>query len=177
MARAHPLDGAIPGEALTRPPRTMPYDRPSQFSDPAQAMDFVFKKVMEPKTAIRLLSMLEVGMPIEVIVETILSHGFGEGFINATMLPIMVGPLTVILWRMADAAGIKPTISTDKPVQLPNKVMLNDAEAKFSQQRLGRAEAAGTASYKDVTKNVVKTAKDQKSAVGFMSPMFGQPRK
>ncbi len=108
------IDGPIGGESWRFAPRTMPWDRPARFSETNAALKFMFKRLQTPKLTKQYLNLLEAGMPIDMVVQGILMQGFMNGTFQAPVLMNMVGPLTVILWRMAESAGIRPITLADK---------------------------------------------------------------
>jgi hypothetical protein len=108
------IDGALGGEAWQYEPRTMPWDRPAQFAETEDGLMYVFKRMRDPRLTKKLLGLMEAGMPIDMLVESTLMQGFMNGLVSGTALINMVGPMTAIMWRMAESAGIKPQTSDDK---------------------------------------------------------------
>lgn len=150
------FDGAIGGESWKYAPRTMPWDRPPQHADSEVALKSVFKRLTAPKISKKMLSLIEAGVPIDFVVEGILMQGFMEGKYGAPALTMMVGPLTVIMWRMAESAGIRPVVSSD----LGNKVDFDPAELMAAEKRIqnntmNRAIVANEKSVKELTRKDV----------------------
>jgi hypothetical protein len=54
--------------------------------------------------------MLELGHPIKGIVQTIIMSGFSEGKWTVDVGMLLIQPLTALLLRIADDAGVKPEI-------------------------------------------------------------------
>lgn len=149
-------DGAVGGESWTTAPSTAPWDRPPQFADPEQAMMFVFKRLSNPKFTKRLLSILEAGMPIDMLVENMLMQGFSTGKFGAPALTMMVGPLTVLLWRMAESAGIRPVTSSDLGPKVDFDPMeMLAAEKRIQNNTANKAINANMKSTKELTKKDV----------------------
>ena len=46
---------AIPGQSLTTPPKSAPYERPPQISDPLEAVDYHLEQLDDPKTVEELM--------------------------------------------------------------------------------------------------------------------------
>lgn len=118
-------EAPIPGQSWTSPRRTMPYDRPSDEVSVEDYLDKLFARLSDERVTAQFLSMVEGGIPLDHIVQTLVQSMFGEGKINANMVFLMVPPLTVMLWRMAEAAGISPTLSTDGKSQDVPQMMLH----------------------------------------------------
>lgn len=111
------FDGPIGGESWQYEPRSMPWDRPARFVEAEEALDFVFRRLRNPKVAKQLLNLLQAGMPIDMLVEMQLQSGFMQGLYQAPILMQLVPPMTVMLWRMAESAGIQPKLSSDKDLR------------------------------------------------------------
>jgi hypothetical protein len=106
-------DAPMGGESWRHRPKRMPYDRPSEYSSVEQYLDHFFKNLTKPKAVSEFLALMEAGVELDVLVETLVEGMYGEGKINATMAPMIVPPLTVILIRMAEAAGVEFKLSDD----------------------------------------------------------------
>jgi len=145
------LEGAIGGEAWQHEPRTMPYDRPAQFADINDGLMYIFKRLRDPRLTKQLLNLLEAGMPIDMLVESVLMQGFTNGLISATALPNMVGPMVAILWRMAETAGIKPQTSDDKIEHMDfDPVDMMAAEKRIQNNTANKAIHANKISEKEL---------------------------
>ncbi len=118
-------DAPMPGQAWTNPRRTLPFDRPSEDTNVEEYLDKIFRKLADPDVASKFLSILEAGVPIDTLVQVVIQSMVGEGKINTNMMFLMAPPLTVMMYRMAEAAGISPTLTTDdKKTDIPG-LMLN----------------------------------------------------
>lgn len=146
------FSGPIGGESWQYEPRTMPWDRPAQYHDREEALDFVFRRLRNPVVAKKLLNLLQAGMPIDMLVEMQLEDGFRKGLYAAPVLMQLVAPITVILWRMAESAGIHPKLSTDKdlrPVDFDPTDMMA-AEKRISNNTAEQAMHANAVSDKEL---------------------------
>ena len=148
------LDGAMGGEAWQHAPGQMPWDRPAQFPDPNQALNDVFNTISQPKQAKRLLNLLDQKTPIDFLAEQIIKSGFREGKFSATSVVNMAGPLTVMLWRMAETAGIRPVTSDDLKSESLKDFDPSDmaaAQARISNNTAEKAIGANTQSRKELS--------------------------
>ena len=156
MAPAPILDGPLGGEAWQHPPRTMSWDRPPQFAAPEEALVSTFKRLTSPRISKQLLSLVEAGMPIDMVVEGILMQGFMQGKYGAPALTMMVGPLTVILWRMAESAGIRPVTSNDIGPKVDfDPADMIAAEKRVQNNTMNKAIGANEKSVKELTRKDV----------------------
>lgn len=131
------------GEAWRHRPQTMPYDRPSEFSRAEDALDEIFKNLSKPRALSSFLSLMESGVALDKFVELIVKTMFSEGRTNATMLPILVPPLTVMFFRICDAAGINPKISQDPDAnQVPMSMLLDMNKRGQDKNKMDKANNA-----------------------------------
>lgn len=104
------FDLPIPGQSLTAEQGQMAYERPPQFTNVDDAMDFLFNKVTSPKIQRDLLRMMDAGVPITILMEPILLTGAQEGKWSMDMVLALVEPLSIILYGLGKRAGITPTV-------------------------------------------------------------------
>lgn len=147
------FDGPLGGEAWTKEPQSMPYDRPPQFADLDAALDDMFKRFRRPNVTKKLLNLLETGMPVDILAESVLGSGFTEGRYGAPILTQMAAPTAVILWRMAESAGIEPKLSTDPELQGVDfdPMDMFAAERRISNNKEAAAMKANEQSKKELT--------------------------
>mgnify|MGYP000600230594 CR=1 FL=1 len=101
------FNAPIPGESLTQPPGAAPYERPHQFSDADQALEYLFQTLTQPKASLMITYMLKKGATCEAIARSILFDGFIKGRWSPD-LGLLIGRTTlVMIASIAEAAGIK----------------------------------------------------------------------
>ena len=91
----------VPGHSLTDEPKKWTWDKPSQFTDPDEAVEFVASKVKEPKVSENFLRLMAAGVSVEQIVNTISLGGFSDGRWNPDVAEIIKPPIAMILVNMA----------------------------------------------------------------------------
>lgn len=146
------IDGPISGEAWQNAPRTMPWDRPPQYANLDEALDYTFRRLRNPIVSKKFLNLMEAGLPIDMLVAMFLKYGFMQGKYGAPIMAQMVPPLTVIMWRMAETAGVQPKLSTDKdiaPVDFDPADMMA-AEKRVSNNKSDKAIKANEMSDKEL---------------------------
>jgi len=145
------FDAPLGGEAWQNEPRTMPWDRPPQFADINEGLDYMFKRFRDPRLTKQMLSLIEAGMPIDMVVESLLTQAFMKGTISGTALLNMVGPMIAIMWRMAETAGIRPQTSQDKIETLDfDPVDMLAAEKRIQNNTANKAIGANEKSVKEL---------------------------
>ncbi len=107
----------IPGESLTVQPGKYPYERPAEFSDPEQALDYFIERFLEPSMFNATLAVLDAGAPLDVFLNVILQQAFNEGLLDIRAIPIVAIPLTVMLIRMCESAKVDFRLANDSSVK------------------------------------------------------------
>lgn len=94
------LQGAIPGESLTKPPGASPWEKAPQFIHLDDALEYFWSKLNNPDKAVELYAMLKSQIPVESIARTILLTAFTKGIINVDIalqaLPTVVKQIAAI---------------------------------------------------------------------------------
>ena len=106
---------AIPGQSLTNSP-DQPYnwERPAEYSNPREAMLYVFETLTVPETTTNVLLSLSNGVGVVDIASITLYAGFLEGKWNPDLLMLMVEPTAYMLLGLAESADIDPVIYRDQ---------------------------------------------------------------
>lgn len=138
------IDGAIAGQAWQHTPRQMAWDRPAQFVELAEAMDWIFKRLRQPIMTKKMLNLLQAGAPIDFLAQGLIFQGFIEGRYQAPVLLQLVAPVVVMMWRMAESAGIRPMTLQDRKAEGgvdfdPTALM---ADNTFGNNTVGKAQHA-----------------------------------
>lgn len=146
------MDGPLGGEAWRFEPRTQAWDRPAQFADVNEGLMHMFKRFRDPRLTKQMLNLMEAGMPIDLLVEGLIMQSVMKGLIQGTAAVNMVGPLTVVMWRMAETAGIKPQTSDDKVDTVDfDPVDMLAAEKRIQNNTANKAISANAMSEKELT--------------------------
>ena len=122
------FDRAIPGQSLTKPPNSYPWESPPRFTDANDAMDFYFDKFENNETLFNLFALLESKVPITKIVDSMLLHGFSEGLYTPDVAVLIAEDLMMTLALVAEEAGIEyETGAPDTKLPLDQDEELDDA--------------------------------------------------
>ena len=106
MAAMTIFDGPIPGQSLTDEPKNGPWESPPMYADPMDALEYYLKKLGDEDAQGEVLTMLDLGIPVSVVVDSMLSSGIMDG-IHSVDVKILLKPLMIInLTAVADAAGL-----------------------------------------------------------------------
>lgn len=104
------FNAPIPGQSLTVPPKSRPWERPPQYTNPDKAMDYLFNNITNKKSAKRLLNLMDAQVPITGIVQGLLMTGVMEGKWTPDMVLMLTEPVTTLLLQMCKISGIKPNL-------------------------------------------------------------------
>jgi hypothetical protein len=105
------FDLPIPGQSLTAEQGAAAYERPPEFNDSEDAMDFLFERMTQPKTQKNLLRMMDAGVPVTLLAEPILLHGVQEGKWNMDLALLLMEPMAVVMYGLGERAGISVVLT------------------------------------------------------------------
>jgi len=110
MAEQNPFDAAIPGQSLTDEPGSRNWEKPPKYVRPQEALDYIWSKLMEEQQFIKMVALMEAGLPAQGIAETILFAGFTEGLWTPDVMIIIGKPVLAMVAAIGQRAGIKVKI-------------------------------------------------------------------
>ena len=105
------MSGPIPGQVFTTQPKSLPIDRPAEIVDAEQLLSKVLKSFAKPRKRRQIISMLDIGTPVDSLASTILSTMVMEGETSPQAAMVSTPAVMIALIRMADAAGVTPKLS------------------------------------------------------------------
>lgn len=98
------FDAALPGESLTKTPGSMPMEHPPQFTNPNDALEYLFGRFTSPKQATKLILLLKKGVPVEYLVNTLLFEGIAQGKWTVDVALLMY---QVTYWQIESIGKLK----------------------------------------------------------------------
>tara|TARA_R100001509_G_scaffold163191_1_gene136946 strand:- start:887 stop:1408 length:522 start_codon:yes stop_codon:yes gene_type:complete len=152
-----PFDAPIPGQSLTDEPGNYPWEHPPQYTNPEEAMAFLYDRVTEPEVVEQIIGMLDSGVPVEAIVRVMTFSGFLNGKFNPDLAFVLVQPLMNMVSAIGIRAGIeKLTLSLE---DLSNKDFIsNIAELKSAREKI-----------EQTSKNIAEDMPKEPAAKGLLS--------
>ena len=98
---------AIPGQSLTNSP-DQPYnwEKPAEYSNPREAMLYVFETLTVPETTTNVLLSLSNGVGVVDIASITLYSGFLEGKWNPDLMTLLMEPTMYMIMALAEKADI-----------------------------------------------------------------------
>ncbi len=110
MAKADAFSAPIPGESLTKPLGSAPYEAPPQIAELEEAAEYMFNTLT--KNAKEIAMQLKAGLPAETIARTVLFSAFTKGVITpdiAGLISRIVLMQIVAIGQMMGVSGMKFT--------------------------------------------------------------------
>ena len=92
----NPFDAPVPGESLTNTPGSAAWEHPPTHAKVEDAIELIENRIMERENGMRLLTLLDIGIPIEALVKIITFSGFLEGKWTVDVAK-MLDPLVAML--------------------------------------------------------------------------------
>ncbi len=124
-----------PGHSLTDEPGKWPWEKPTQYSDPKEAMEFVVDKLEEPENEENFLRLMLGGAPIEAIVNTICFGGFTEGQWTPDIAELLKIPLTLHFIGLAMENKIPATVFNIDPEKQKENRLIPDEQVMISMKK------------------------------------------
>ena len=103
----NPFDAPIPGQSMTDKPGNAAWEHPPQYTNTAEAADFIWEQLSTPEFAEQVIAMLDAGIPVEAIARVILFGGFTEGKWTPDVAFIIAEPVMKMIATIGVIAGIK----------------------------------------------------------------------
>jgi|TARA_R100000149_G_C5871039_1_gene135023 hypothetical protein len=108
------LDAPIPGMSLTHEVGARPWQNPPQYSTVEDTLEFYLSRVGDEKLLYNILSVVENGVAIPTIAETLTLSGVMEGK-HTVDVGVIVNPIiTEFIKGLADRAGVSYTMDAQR---------------------------------------------------------------
>lgn len=102
----------IPGMSLTKEPGNAPWEQPPLYNKPEEALAFYLKRMEDEENLDDLLFLLEQGMPLSALVDSMTSFGVMEGY-HSIDVKTLISPVLhehiKILAETVDIAVVEDT--------------------------------------------------------------------
>ena len=97
----------VAGESLTSEPQNMAFEKPPQFVDLEEATEFVWENLNKRDSALKLIALLDKGVPVDGLVKSILFTGFASGKWSPDLAILMGTHVSAMVMAIGEAADIK----------------------------------------------------------------------
>ena len=128
---------SIPGQSLTNDPN-QPYnwEKPVEYSNPKEAMLYVFETLTVPETTTNVLLSLSNGVGVIDIASITLYSGFLEGKWNPDLMILLMEPTMYMVMALAEKADIEYNLEAgddEGPVEMSPEKQLKTIESGISE--------------------------------------------
>ena len=106
MAAITLFDGPIPGQSLTDEPKNGPWESPPMYADPMDALEMYMERLADPESQDELIDMLDIGIPISIVVDTMLSGGVMDGLHSVDTKLLLKGVIATQIQTIAEVVGV-----------------------------------------------------------------------
>ena len=149
---------AIPGQSLTNSP-DQPYnwERPSEYTNPREAMLYVFETLTVPETTTNVLLSLSNGVGVIDIASITLYAGFLEGKWNPDLMMLLMEPTMYMIMALAEKADIDFDLEAgdrENPIEMSAESQLETITSGVSELDKMRKMAASKVSPQSVPQEV-----------------------
>jgi len=104
---------APPGHSLTDTPGKWPWERPPQFANPDDALDFVLDRLEDPMRRKDVMRMMVAGISVQEIVSQVAFKGFMQGYYSPDVAELIKPSIGVYLYKEALEEGFEPRMMSD----------------------------------------------------------------
>ena len=146
------LNRPIPGQGLTNDPENpYPWEKPPEFTDLGDGLQYVFGKLIEPKTYVSIMDVLDDGTPLMDVTQGILFKGFTEGKWNPDLMMLLAEPTAYMLLALAERADVNIKIfKGEEDDDMEEETLFN---VDVSKQKLKELRSVSGA--KDIPKGMI----------------------
>jgi hypothetical protein len=135
------VDAPIPGQSLTAPLGDRPWQQPARFSKADETLAFYIERITTPRAANQMFDILEMGVPIATLVDTMQLGGVMEGLHSVDVGVIISPALAEAIEGMAKAAEVKYSVTgTDPNDKKPDDTQISLALSSLAEEKV---EASG----------------------------------
>ena len=109
------MDRPIPGMSLTNDPNNpAPYEQPLKITNIHEANNYLWEYITEKDRYIALMGAMDRGVPVMILVQTILFNEFQKGTFNPDLMLMAAEPLAYMFIALAERLDIDVVIDTEE---------------------------------------------------------------
>lgn len=107
------FDAPIPGMSLTTEPGNRPWEQPPRFSDVEDVIEHYIDRIGDESRTDELLAILEQKIPVNMLVDTLVSAGVMEG-VHTVEAGLLAAPvISEYVQAVADIEGVDYVVSSE----------------------------------------------------------------
>jgi hypothetical protein len=98
---------AIPGQSLTNnPEERLEFEKSPEITNLRDGLEFIFVSITEEDKYPILMDLIQNGVPVMEVVQTVLFQGFNKGKWNPDLMLLLAEPAAYMIMALAERAGI-----------------------------------------------------------------------
>jgi len=105
-AQYNPFDAPVPGESLTNTPGAAAWEHPPVHAKVEDALELINDRIMDRENGMRVLTLLDIGIPLEALVKVITFSGFLEGKWTVDVAKMLDPLVAMLLTKIAKDAKL-----------------------------------------------------------------------
>jgi len=163
------LDAPIAGQSLTHELGARPWQTPAQYTTVEEALDYYIPRFANDDVTEQLLDVLETGVPVSTLANTIQLAGVMEGKHSIDVGMLVIPVLMELIMYMADEEGIEYNTGLEKDEEI-RSTQIQKALVRLQEESEAQAEEAGSPQEDETTNEIVTTMREAATerATGLM---------
>ena len=163
------LDAPIAGQSLTHELGARPWQTPAQYTTVEEALDYYIPRFANDDVTEQLLDVLETGVPVSTLANTIQLAGVMEGKHSIDVGMLVIPVLMELIMYMADEEGIEYNTGLEKDEDI-RSTQIQKALVRLQEESEAQAEEAGSPQEDETTNEIVTTMREAATerATGLM---------
>ena len=117
------LDAPVPGMSMTAELGSRPWQNPPQYKTVEEALDYYIPRLTADEVTGQIFDVLEMGVPVTTLANTMQLAGVMEGKHTVDVGVLVMPVIMEMISYLADAAGVKYDMGTDKPKKVSNTLV------------------------------------------------------
>lgn len=122
------LDAPIPGMSMTHELGARPWQNPPQYNTIEEALDYYIPRLQSDEVSEQLLDVMEMGIPVTVIANTMQLAGVMEGKHTIDVGMLVLPVLVELIMLIGDTAKIKYNSGLEKDKRVRSSLVDNAIE-------------------------------------------------
>lgn len=163
------LDAPIPGQSLTHELGARPWQTPAQYTTVEEALDYYIPRFANDDVTEQLMDVLETGVPVSTLANTIQLGGVMEGKHNIDVGMLVIPVLMELIMYMADEEGIEYNTGLEKDDDI-RSTQIQKALVRLQEESEAQGEETESPQENETTNEIITSMREvaTERATGLM---------
>lgn len=163
------LDAPIAGMSMTHELGARPWQSPAQYTTVEEALEYYIPRFANDDVTEQLMDVLETGVPVATLANTIQLAGVMEGKHNIDVGMLVIPVLMELIMYMADEEGIEYNTGLEKDDDI-RSTQIQKALVRLQEESEAQGEEADSPQEDETTNEIVTTMREvaTERATGLM---------